>query len=137
MANKIAGKGTLLQCEFTTSVWTTISSRTEISQSGMTVETKDTTDLDSSEREFKPTIADFGEVSFDFWYDPDDSTHTNLFNLVGTPAVKNWKTIFTDDTPATFSYAGILTSFEVSGLVVDDYAQGSITVKITGAITKS
>ncbi len=131
----IKGKGSILQCAFVGAIYTTIAQRVEISGPSMTVETTDATHLDSSAREHVSTITDFGEISLTAHYDPDNSTHSSLTDLISTPETKNWKLHLMDDTNTIYTFAGILTGFEVGGMTVDGLVSASISIKISGAVT--
>ena len=141
MANKIPGKGTLLKAEFTpgSNTFTTISQRVTID--GPTYETRiqEVTDLDSSAAIYLPTIADFGEVSGQIYFDPDESTHTSMIGLIeADPLIAiDWQVVFTDATPSTYEFTGILTSFEIGGAEVEGFLVADYTIKVSGGITRS
>jgi hypothetical protein len=131
---KMAGKGTLLQAEIN-NAYTTIVQRVEISGPSLETRTTETTDLDSTKAEYKPTISDAGEISCTAYYDPNSVTHDYLYDLWETPDVVDWKLCFASPSTATATFSGILTGLEISGMTVDDFVQVSISIKITGDVT--
>lgn len=128
----VPGKGTLLKLGSST-----IAQRVSISGPSRQVGTVETTNLDSTTKTYRPTILDNGELSLDIEFDPDDATHISLEDLMTTPAVSTWALVFADATPSTYSFSGILTGFEIGGMEVEGNLTASLTIKLTGAITKS
>lgn len=135
----IPAKGVLLKGEFNvgSGTFVTIAQRTAVSLGGWEVRTAEDTDLDSSNATYQPSISDSGEISCDFFYDPDNSSHSSLTSLMNSPAVILWEVIFTDTNPTKFSFSGILTGFEPDAGSVDDRVVVSISIKISGAIVIS
>lgn len=131
----LLGKGTTLKLA-TTAVGQVVS----ISGPNRSVGTVETTNLNSTERTFRPTILDNGEVTVTIQFDPDDTQHTAIEALLtASPlASASWVITMTDGTPSTYTFNGILTAFDIDAAAsVDDLTTASLTIKITGAITKA
>ena len=122
-----------------TEIFTDIAEITSISPPSLSKDTIETTSHDSVDRykEFISGLRDAGEVSLDINYDPADATHGLLTGLLGEyekDAPSNYKIIFPDASTTTWSFAGILTSFETSA-PIDDKLTASVTIKISGKPT--
>lgn len=128
----IEGHGTLLKLGDDT-----IAHRVTISGPTRQVGTAETTDLDSTAKTYRATLADNGEVSLECWFDPDDDSHIALEDLVNSPELATWSLVFPTATPTTYTFSGILTGFELSGMEVEGNLTASLTIKISGGITKS
>ena len=77
-------------------------------------------------REFTPTdLPDYGEISWDIHFNPDDDPPVDLAPEVIT---------VTWPSGATWAFLGFVTSYEPAGPLLDKMT-GSITVKISGVIT--
>lgn len=129
-------KGVLLQIN-TGSGATTIANRTTVTWSGAETRTAETTNLDSVAAEYVPTIVDFGELSCEFQYDPNNSTHKALWDLLDSPEVVEVSMVMPGDTSVTITADTILTNFETDAPSQDDVMTGSATFKITGKPSKS
>lgn len=117
---KIASKGTALQLSIS-AVFTTIAQVSGLRGPGMKPQTYDATALDSGVgMEKKPTgFVDGGEVSGDMFFDPVAVTHQALTDLVTTPAVASWKTLWSDVATTAWPYSGTLSNFEPSASLND------------------
>ena len=131
----IPAKGVLFAVDFTGGTYVTISERTSISGPSWEVRTTEVTHLDSSAAQYLATIPDGGEVSCEFFYDPDNSSHSALTDLMATPAVVSIRITFTDPSPTTYTMDAILTGFEPDVGSVDDAVIASASFKVTGLIT--
>lgn len=130
---RLAGKGTLLQIKIDTD-WTTIAQRVSLSGPNRTVGTDDITNLDSDRVEYRPTLPDNGDLSGSLQFDPADTTHSLLNDLIDTPEERDWRLVFsngyyyevTDGFLTTFSPGGM----EPTGHVTADFAiqNGDITL---------
>lgn len=86
-------------------------------------------------REFIAGLLDGGEVSLDLFIDLSQATQANstglLSELTGR-SVEGFKITWPDASNATFN--ALVTNWD-PGAVVDGALQGSVTLKITGAVT--
>lgn len=125
----VAGKGTLLKLDSTT-----IAQRVTISGPSRSVGSAETTHLDSATKTYRPTITDNGELSLDIEYDPADSTHISLEGLVNSPSIESWTLEFANG--ASYEFDGFVTAFEPSGMEVEGNLTASLTIKLSGGLTK-
>lgn len=80
-------------------------------------------------------LKDAGEISMDLNYDPNSTTHTNLFSKMNSGSVDNYKVEIAASSPAkTFTFAGIVTEMSHE-FPVDGVATCSVTISISGAVT--
>lgn len=127
---KVPSKGTLLQVEVS-STYQNIVQLTELSTSGAASETYDSTTLDTSGagKEYSQTgYSEGGEVTFGGYYDPDDTYHQYITDLITTPASNNFKIVFADSTPTEMVFSGAGVSFDVN-VDMADGLKFSSTVK--------
>lgn len=117
---------------------TDIAGRVTLSGPNIEVGTQETTNLDTNNyKTYRPTIADGGDCSGEIQFDPDDTSHLVLLGLLGAPEEKTCVLTFQTETPATATFQGILTGFEVSGMGVEDNLTASFTIKVTGPVVFS
>ena len=131
----VLGKGTTLKLA-TTAIGQVVS----ISGPNRSMGTVETTNLNSVVRTHLPTILDNGEVSVVIQFDPDEATHISLEGLLtaSPPAAASWVITLSDATPSTYSFSGILTALNIEvASSVDDLTTATLTIRITGAITKA
>ena len=96
----------------------------------------DVTNLASTRREKRMGLPDEGQLSLTVQYDPADTQQTRLETLRETRALGNFKVLLTDSGPTTFSFSGYVLSFPID-TAVDQVVQGSVTIEITGEVTKT
>lgn len=109
--------------------------------------TIDTTNLSSTAMEFVAGLKDNGTVSFDVNWDPSEASHVDLDALVGgdnvrlliagsesttQPSYSSSYTLPTDRT--TIDFTGAVLSFQ-KDFSTDDIWRGSVSVRVSGAIT--
>ncbi|WP_422923748.1 hypothetical protein [Singulisphaera sp. PoT] len=116
-------------------VYSEIAQVSKISGPGGEVGTRETTDLDSTAKEYEPTLYDGGEISFTVYYDP--VMHALLFTLWTTPSKELWQLVFNDSVHTTFSFKAILTKFSPTGMEVEGNLEAEITIKISGPVTSA
>lgn len=134
---KVPGKGTLLQHGVGAApiVYTTIAQRTNIKGPGMQVGKADVTDLDSTMKEYRPTLADPGELSLDIWYDPIAPTHQAITDLLTSPTVEKWQLKFADAAATTVPFEGFVSGFEPGGMDPEGYLMASVKIQVVGLIS--
>lgn len=97
----------------------------------------DATDLDSTAREKVMGLMDEGQVTLNINYRPDHAAHELLRAQRAAKALCLFRITFTDTAPATtYIFSGYVTGFNTSGSV-DNLVKASVTIEITGAITKA
>lgn len=133
---KNPGKGTQLKHGVGTgpTVYTAITQRTSIKGPGTQVGKADVTDLDSIVKEYRPTLGDPGEMSFDIWYDPVAATHQLLTDYLSAPAVAKWQLKFSDDAATAIPFDGFVSGFEPGGMDPEGYLMASVKIQVVGNI---
>lgn len=118
-----------------------VSSITDI-RSGTATEI-DVSDLQSTAKEFVLGLADNGSMTLSGFYDPNDEGQRTLETLRETSAsnafrvgVRNALSVGSPTGFTTLSFTGFVQTFPIS-LGVDQAVTFTVTVRITGAITKS
>ena len=103
----------------------------------------DVSDLSSTAKEFTLGLADNGSMTLDLFYDPQDPGQQALETLRETSAsngfrvgVRNPQASGSPTGYTLLSFTGFVQTFPIS-LAVDAAVTGSVTVRITGAITKT
>lgn len=139
----ISGFGTLLKIGDgdTPEVFTTVAEVTSISGPSFAMGTQDVTSHSSTGayREFQATLLDAGEVSFDIWFDPNNTTHNATAGLLKDYAdrkLRNFKLEFPTTPAKTAAFAAFVTGFE-AGFPIDGAMTASVTLKISGGVTFS
>jgi predicted secreted protein len=125
--------GTIWAVEFTPPTFTTIADVTSIDVLDIEVDTIDVSSHSSvgQWREFVAGMKDAGELSMEINYDP--AVHGTIFAEIGA-AAKRHKITLPDSGAATVEFNAIVTGF-TTGAPYDDKLTGTITLKVTGAIT--
>lgn len=114
--------------------WTQIKELKDFSPSGASASSQDVTDLDSTAREFRPGLPDNGDFSFDINYKDTDPGQAALLAAFAALATKPFKLV--DPTATAFTFDAFVTKFPtVPKGGVDKVLEGSVTLKITGAVT--
>ena len=122
-----------------TEVFTAIAGVISFNWSAATRTVIDTTDLDSADnaREFKGGIVDYGEMSFDIHYDPNNGTHdetTGIWSYFSDTAPRNFQYVFPNADTTTLEFSAITQSMSVTGSL-DDKITASVVLKLTGMPT--
>jgi hypothetical protein len=128
-----AGKGTVFQVSVNSS-FIPVGQVTSIGGPDASVGTFEVTNLDSSMREFTPTIGDGGSASLNVNYDPTNAGQAFLQGLVATPSTISCKIIF-PTTTRFMTFGGVLTGFAAGPITVDNIHTRDIGIKISGSIT--
>lgn len=120
------------------SVFTQIVAVTDIQESGVTINPIDTTNLDSVAMESVPGLPDYGTVTLQINWDPDQATHQTLDQLavVGSSAVRDWRiTESGGGSPGTRTqFKGFVQSLS-KARAVNSIIKATATIKKTGADT--
>lgn len=102
----------------------------------------DVSDLQSTAKEFVLGLADNGSMSLDVFYDPNDPGQIVLETLRETSASNGFRVGVRNPAQAgsptgytVLSFTGFVQTFPIT-LAVDAAVTGTVTVRITGAITK-
>jgi hypothetical protein len=96
----------------------------------------DVTSMDSTAKESRPGLVDYGEISLNGQYVGDDVTHQGLDDDLANRVVRYWElqladTDATHTTPTSWVFQGYVKAFDIKG-GVDKVVDFSSTIKITG-----
>jgi len=94
------------------------------------------TDFDSSAQEFLMGLKDEGTLNFNLNYDPDDTQHELLETHRTNQTLADFKIQLAAGTNNFFSFSGYVQSFALN-LEADDAVRGEVSIRVSGAITKS
>ena len=103
----------------------------------------DVSDLSSTEKEFVLGLADPGTMDLEVLYDPEDPGQIILEQLRVTSARNNFRVVVPNPLEVgsptgktSFTFEGFVQTFPFS-IGVDTAITGTVTVRVTGTITKS
>jgi len=134
------GYGTLFKVgggESPTDIYVAVAECTNFSGPGLSVDAVETTHTSSTNRArtFIQGLVDGGEVSVDMNFLPNDSTQDDTAGLVskllGDTAATNFQMVFSSTVASTWTFAGLVTSFEMTA-PIDDRMTASVTIKLSG-----
>lgn len=139
-----AGRGSVLQ--FSTNPpsipFTVLAEIKTIAFSGMKYDLADVTNFESSNfREWLPTLADSGELSFSGNLIPNDPTQTDLIGFFNSATLVTWEVVLPaapqqgfNTSLGTFTFKAYVSSID-RNIPVDKEGSVSGKLKITGEIT--
>ena len=132
---QIKSKGTVLQLDIA-STYTTIAQVTNVTAPDAEVETFDATHLGSGTgREKEPTgFVEGGTVSLSLFFDPVETTHQALTDLITTPAVSDWKIIWSDSGSTEWDFSGVLKSFTPTAELADGL-KADVSIELDGIVS--
>ena len=134
------GKGVTLHWDTTGgTTWAAVTDVVSISPPDLQLGKVESTDLQSATKEYKPTIADPGEMTVNLNWDPVNTEHAALLakSLADQSTPPAWKITFTDTDSTEMIFSGFITNFPVSELGNEDIGKVAMTVAMTGAYTVS
>lgn len=138
----IGSHGTLLKIGnggTPTETFTTIGMVGDISGPSFELGTEEATSHDSSWREYVPTLLSGGEVSFDVFFDPADTTHYSaaagsLYYAQSNKVKNNFKLVLPDPGAMEIAFGAYVTGLEIKA-DVEGVLTMSVTLQISGAVT--
>lgn len=138
MASQYSGFVAVLQTTVA-SVLTNIAGVRDISGPSLTQDAIETSSRDSIWKTYVGGQVDGGEITFDIVYDPDTPTHLagtagGLVKDLMAGTLQAFKLKFSDATPATASFNGLVTKFTPK-TPYNDLQSADVTIKVAGAIT--
>lgn len=99
----------------------------------------ETTHLQSTWKEFRPTIPDGGEISMEVEFDPTDTgaggTHGFLKAIAAIPAKYYWRLTYPTTPPTVDNFRAFLTKHSRSAAGAEENLMSSVTLKIDGSIS--
>lgn len=119
--------------------FTTIAELKSISGPSLSADVIDVTvhNLGAPWRQFISGLIDAGEINFDIHFIPQDTTHSyssGLLNDMVNRTRRNFKIVFPDVGTTTWTFSGIITSFQMNADPADALT-ASCTIKISGQPT--
>ena len=143
-SNAVAGRASVLQFSTnpTSVAYTTLAEIKTISFSGLKYDLADVTNMESGNfREWLPTLADSGDLSFSGNLIPNDPSQTDLISFFNSATLVSWEVVL-PPAPAegfntslgTFSFKAYVSSIDRS-IPFDKEASITGKLKITGEIT--
>jgi len=93
----------------------------------------DVTNLDSTAKEYRAGLQDFGSFSLEWNPDYSDAGQNNMRSAQASGAVKTFLLTLPNGTTAQF--AGIVKNASSISGGVDAVLDGSVSIKVTGAVT--
>lgn len=116
--------------------WSKMAEIKDINPSGATVNEADVTDLDSTGKEFFPGLQDSGDVSLEVNYLPTDAGQAAARTAFEGSEIKPYK--ITSPQGTTYTFNALLKSFPtIPKASVDGVQSGTISLKISGSVTKA
>jgi hypothetical protein len=94
----------------------------------------DVTNLASTRKEKVMGLPDEGQITCQLQYDPDDTGQIEAEAARAARTLKDFRVTLSDGT--TFTFSGYVLTFGLD-IGVDTVVTGSITIEITGAVTKA
>lgn len=134
MAGKVA-QGTIISRETVLGSGSFVAIADVKSWSGPTTENPeiDVTTLQSTAKEFVGGLVDFGELSLELNFDPNKTSHQQLFADMeaSPPTITGWRITFVNPTQ-NYTWSAFVKGFSISG-EVDGVIAGSLTLRLSGA----
>jgi len=96
----------------------------------------DTTDLDSTAKEFRLGLIDNGSVNLGMNFRPAQTQHALLRTLSISGAARNYRITFTDSPATTWTFSAYVKGVPVENSV-DSVTTASVNLRITGSITEA
>lgn len=136
MGGKVA-QGTLLQRETSLGSGSYVTVANVKSWDGPSTEASEleTTDLNSLAKEFLPGLQDFGDLSLEVNFDPNNATHQQAMTDIAAGTVTGWRIQFQNPT-INWRWPAFVKSCPVSG-EADGIISASITLRLAGDRTVS
>lgn len=131
----IAGEGVRLSYD-----GTSVSGLENIEPPEQTVEDVRTNGFDSTAMTFRASkVKDSGELSYTFFFDDGDTTHTAIMNSVGADAVSHVITYPQADGTGnvTWTFDAYTKSATLTGIEEGSEVMAEVTAKVSGDITKA
>lgn len=139
MSGEVKTQGTKLNLAGTASpiTYTSIANVMSISGLGGQKSDIDITNFDSTAKEFLVGLEDSGQVQVEINYGPAETTHTTLWGLKETGALRTWRIVHPGTSPAPyFQFAATVQQFQIN-FQTDDVVRATVTLRVSGSITKS
>lgn len=135
MSQKAQGSRIGYSSALSPTIFTNVTKVTNINMGGASRSEIDKTDLDSVAMEYESGLVDYGNITFDVNYKPEEVTHQQLDTLFASGETRNWRITGSDASPKqTATVAGYLSSF-TKQYAVNALIKAQVTIRCTGALT--
>ena len=116
--------------------WSKVGECKDIGAGGASVNEIDVTDLDSTGKEFFPGLQDSGDLTVEINYLPTDVGQDAARSAFEGSEIKNYK--ITTPQGTTYTFEALVKNFPtIPKASVDGVQSGSISLKISGSVTKA
>lgn len=115
--------------------YTLIPQITTMSGPGGSASVIDVTTLDSTAREKAMGLPDEGQLSFEMVYNPNNTVQDGLRVKRAARTLHNFELTLTDSPATVFLFSAYVLEF-TQGYAVDEVAMVSVTLEISGPVTK-
>jgi hypothetical protein len=113
---------------------TLLGQRTTMTGPSSSVAEVETTNLDSTAKEYRPGLFESGTATCEYEFDSENASHTGIETAMAARTILKWKLEFSNG--ATRSWEGFITGHEISGMTVEGNVLATINIRITtGSIT--
>jgi len=96
----------------------------------------DASDLSSTAKEFRMGLQDEGQVTLTLNYIPTNTQHALLRSQRAAQALTYFQLTFTDSPTTEWSFTAFVQEISISNSV-DALTEGSITLRVSGAVTET
>lgn len=136
MSDALHGYGTVIKLGDGASpeVFTDLAEVTKITPPGPEVETIDVTHLTSPDatKEFIAGLISPGEVSLEMNFIPAGTTFSTLKTALESRAIKNFKIVFSDDSPSSeVDFSGLVKTISTE-VPLDDRMTATVSIQVSG-----
>jgi len=135
MSNEIKAQGTLLQLGTVASPQTfaAVANVTGITGPDGQKPDIDVTNLSDVARRFLTGLPDFGSVSLELNYSPDETTHDTLYALFLSGALRQWRILFSNAT-TYLEFNATVQTFPFQ-FAIDDVVKITVGLRVSGQVT--
>jgi hypothetical protein len=143
MATKRKGEKTLLMLGdgvTPTEAFTKVANVVSIDPNEVSVDDVERTNLESDVKEYRPSSTpEMGELKFTLQWDPGDTAHQALEDMVQTPSdtIPHWRVVYPGANPRDYQqFSGYLKSFAPATIENPSDLAADVTIKVTSKITR-
>jgi len=134
--------GKTITCDGSTTVtptaWIKVGQLKSISATGSSAAEIDVTDLDSTAKEFRTGLKDSGSITMNGFVLDSDVGQAAMLAAFSAQTSKNFKVTYPSGSTPIRTFAGSVKAFpEVGNVSTDGVVDGSIEIRVSGAVTPS
>ena len=94
----------------------------------------DVTKLSSTGKEKDVGIPDYGQITFEGFFDAADTVQIDVWDNFIAGTLHNWRLLFSDSPRTQFDFAGYVLNYSYSA-GLDDVVRTSVTIEISGDVS--